>query len=75
VAVVIIVSLSVGLARKSAMPYSCKDEGGASYDATFFVVSAVQCVAAAVHLSCFCGALADLDQQCAVCRAARPRYR
>lgn len=37
-AVVIIVGLSVGLARKSGMPYTCKDERGASYDTTFFVI-------------------------------------
>ena len=42
-AVVIIVGLSVGLARKSGMPYTCKDERGASYDTTFFVVSSMHC--------------------------------
>eukprot|EP00882_Tetradesmus_deserticola_P021775 GHRQ01023573.1.p1 GENE.GHRQ01023573.1~~GHRQ01023573.1.p1 ORF type:complete len:244 (+),score=43.27 GHRQ01023573.1:379-1110(+) len=36
--VLVIISISVGLARKSAMPYSCKDEGRASYDTTFFVI-------------------------------------
>jgi hypothetical protein len=43
-AVVIIVSLSVSFARKSAMPYTCKDEAGANYDTTFFVVSSSHCL-------------------------------
>jgi hypothetical protein len=74
VAVAIIVSLSVGLARKSAMPFTCKDEGGASYDTTFFVVSAMQCAAAAVQLTCFCAVhclTCNSNVQCAF--AAVPR--
>eukprot|EP00879_Flechtneria_rotunda_P026546 GHRR01028314.1.p1 GENE.GHRR01028314.1~~GHRR01028314.1.p1 ORF type:complete len:327 (+),score=74.41 GHRR01028314.1:349-1329(+) len=38
ITVVIIVSLSVKLTRKAQLPWTCKDEQGAQYDITFFVV-------------------------------------
>lgn len=38
VALVLIIGLSVGLAKKSSQPYACKDEGGAAYGLTFYVV-------------------------------------
>jgi hypothetical protein len=68
-AVVIIISLSVGLARKSAMPYTCKDERGASYDSTFFVVSSMQRLVQPAAAAAAAVQVAAVPQHCSQCCA------